>query len=260
LKKSSLKILGNKIDCFRTYRELYENILDEIRISKSGKGYITVNNVHTIIEGFRDPSYREIINNSFLSIPDGKPLQIVGRLKGNKEISRLFGPTVMEKFIDWGRKDEIKHFFLGSSDETLDKLKIAIEEKYPGTKISGMIAPPFKPIGEWDNNKFTQIINDTSPDFIWVGLGAPKQERWMYENYRSIHHGIMFGVGAGFNYLAGNTKHAPEWMKNFALEWLYRLIQEPGRLWKRYLTTIPPFIFFALRELFLEKVRVNKGL
>jgi N-acetylglucosaminyldiphosphoundecaprenol N-acetyl-beta-D-mannosaminyltransferase len=259
LKKSSIKILGNKIDCFRTYRELYESILDDIRISKIECGYVTVNNVHTMIEGFRHSSYSEIINNSFLSIPDGKPLQIVGRLKGNKDISRLFGPTVMEKFIDWGRKDGIKHFFFGSSEETLAKLKIAIEEKYPGTKISGMISPPYKPISEWDNSQFAQIINDTTPTFIWVGLGAPKQERWMYDNYKSIHYGIMFGIGAGFDYLAGNTDHAPEWMKNFALEWLYRLIQEPGRLWKRYFTTIPQFIFFALRELIVEKVRLNKG-
>lgn len=212
-----------------------------------------------MIEGYRHSNYSEIINNSFLSIPDGKPLQIVGRLKGNKEISRLFGPTIMEKFIDWGRQDGIRHFFFGSSEETLVKLKTAIEEKYPGTKISGMIAPPFKPINEWSHSQFTQIINDTTPDFIWVGLGAPKQERWMYENYKSVHNGIMFGIGAGFDYLAGNTKHAPQWMKNFALEWLYRLIQEPGRLWKRYLTTIPQFIFFASRELILEKIRLSRG-
>lgn len=247
--KSRVKILGNRIDCFESYRELYESILDDIRTSKIEKSYITVNNVHTIVEGFRNSSYCEIINNSYLSIPDGKPLQIVGRLKGNKEISRLFGPTVMEKFIDWGRKDGIRHFFFGSSEENLNKLKIVVEKKYPGAKISGMISPPFKPMGEWDNDRFTQIINNAKPDFIWVGLGAPKQERWMYDNYKNIHKGIMFGIGAGFDYLAGNTKHAPQWMKNFALEWLYRLIQEPGRLWKRYFTTIPQFIFFASLEL-----------
>lgn len=211
-----------------------------------------------MIEGFRDRSYAAIINNSFLSIPDGKPLQIVGRLKGNKEISRLFGPTVMEKFIDWGRKDGTKHFFFGSSEENLNKLKQTIEQKYPGTLISGMIAPPFQPVNEWNNNGFIQLINDTRPDFIWVGLGAPKQERWMYDNLRNLNKGIMFGIGAGFDYLAGNTKHAPVWMKNMALEWLYRLVQEPRRLWKRYLTTIPPFIFLGLKELIAERARLSK--
>jgi N-acetylglucosaminyldiphosphoundecaprenol N-acetyl-beta-D-mannosaminyltransferase len=252
---SSVKILGNKIDCFQGYRELYDRILQTSHRNELKKGYVTVNNVHTMMEGFWDDSYREIINNSFLSIPDGKPLEVVGRLRGNKDISRLFGPTVMEKFIDWGRQDGIKHFFFGSSEESLQKLKLAIEQKYPGVMICGMVSPPFKPMSEWDNERFTQAINDAKPDFIWIGLGAPKQERWMYNHYNNIHSAIMFGIGAGFAYLAGDTKHAPRWMKNLALEWLYRLAQEPKRLWKRYLKTIPQFLFFATLELVGVKFR-----
>jgi len=180
---SSIKILGNKIDCFKSYRVLYKHILDNIKTGKVEEGYVTVNNVHTMIEGFWDNSYQKIINNSFLSIPDGKPLQIVGKLKGNKDISRLFGPTIMEKFIDWGRQDDIRHLFFGSSEENLQRLERAIEKKYPGAIICGMISPPFQPMGEWDNEKFTQLINEAKPHFIWVGLGAPKQERWMFDNY-----------------------------------------------------------------------------
>lgn len=247
---SRIHILGNKIDCFKDYRILYQTVVRQCRDENIGMaGYITVNNAHTMIEGLRDSSYQEIINNSFLSIPDGKPLQIVGRLKGNKDISRLFGPTVMGKFIDWGRKDGIRHFFFGSTEENLQKLKLAIEEQYPCAIICGMVSPPFKPMNEWNNEEFIQKINEAKPDFIWVGLGAPKQERWMYYNYKNINSGIMFGIGAAFAYLAGDTKHAPQWMKNLALEWLYRLFQEPKRLWKRYLTTIPQFIFFASLEL-----------
>jgi N-acetylglucosaminyldiphosphoundecaprenol N-acetyl-beta-D-mannosaminyltransferase len=122
---SCIRILGNKIDCFEDYRALYDFVADKSEKKLPGN-YITVNNVHTMMEGFWDHSYQEIINSSFLSIPDGKPLQLVGRLKGNKEISRLFGPTVMEKFIDWGRHDGIRHFFFGSSEENLQKLKRAI--------------------------------------------------------------------------------------------------------------------------------------
>jgi N-acetylglucosaminyldiphosphoundecaprenol N-acetyl-beta-D-mannosaminyltransferase len=182
-------------------------------------------------------------------LPDGKPLQIVGKLKGHKEIARLFGPTVMENFIDWGRNDGLSHFFFGSSDETLTRLKAAIELQYPGTNIAGMLAPPFRPYTEWQNDVFIQLINNARPDVIWVGLGAPKQERWMYEHHKQIQCGMMFGIGAGFDYLAGNTRHAPAWMKNTSLEWLFRLVQEPGRLWKRYLSTIPHFVFFAGLEL-----------
>ena len=246
---SRVNILGNRIDCFKSYHDLYFYVLKELRTKDIIKPYVTVNNVHTMVEAFWDSSYRAIINESFLSIPDGKPLQIVGRLKGNKDISRLFGPTVMEKFVDWGREDGVKHFFLGNSEENLKRLKQAIEKKYPGTIIAGMISPPFKPMKEWDNERFAQLINDAKPDYIWVGLGAPKQERWMNENCQKMQTGIMFGIGAGFDYMAGNTKHAPQWMKNFALEWLFRLLQEPKRLWKRYLKTIPQFLFFASLEL-----------
>lgn len=211
-----------------------------------------------MMEGFRDPSFQAIINEGFLAIPDGKPLQVVGKLKGNKEISRLFGPTVMEKFIDWGRADGVSHFFFGSSEENLQKLSTAIAAKYPGTKIAGMLAPPFKPMEQWDNKSFLDTINAAKPDFIWIGLGAPKQERWMHHHAAAINQGIMFGIGAGFDYLAGNTRHAPEWMKNTSLEWLYRLSQEPQRLWKRYLTTIPPFLFLVSLELVGYKFKRSK--
>jgi N-acetylglucosaminyldiphosphoundecaprenol N-acetyl-beta-D-mannosaminyltransferase len=253
---NQIKILGNKIDCFNSYSDLYNHISHEVK-ARSAKGYITVNNVHTMMEGYNDDSYQTIINNSYLSIPDGKPLEIVGKLKGNRNISRLFGPSVMEYFIDWGRKDEHTHFFFGSSEVNLEKLKRAIEFKYPGTIITGMVSPPYKPLEEWDNEGFINLINLAKPDFIWVGLGAPKQERWMYKNYEKINQGVLFGIGAGFDYVSGNTKHAPNWMKNASLEWLYRLIQEPKRLWKRYFKTIPPFIFLASLELLRIKIKGN---
>lgn len=253
-----IQILGNKVDCFNDYRELYDNILGSLNAKSIDRGYVTVNNVHTMMEGFWDASFQTIINEGFLSIPDGKPLELVGKLKGNKYVSRLFGPSVMEMFIDWGRKDGVTHFFFGSSEVTLIKLKQAIESKYPGAKIAGMISPPYKPVEEWNHDEFIQNINVARPDFIWVGLGAPKQERWMYNHYCKIEKGILFGIGAGFDYLAGNTKHAPQWMKKFALEWLYRLLQEPRRLWKRYFKTIPQFILFITLELLGVKFKGRK--
>jgi N-acetylglucosaminyldiphosphoundecaprenol N-acetyl-beta-D-mannosaminyltransferase len=246
---NQIKILGNKIDCFSGYEELYRKVLENKGTHTFRTGYVTVNNVHTMIEGYWHASYREIINKGYLSIPDGKPLEIVGKLKGNRNISRLFGPTVMERFIDWGRKDDISHFFLGSSETTLLKLKQSIETKYPGAKIAGMISPPYKPVDEWDHGEIIRTINAVRPDIIWIGLGAPKQELWMFDHFNKIDSGVLFGIGAGFDYMAGNTRHAPEWMKKFALEWLYRLIQEPGRLWKRYFKTIPQFIIFVSLEL-----------
>ncbi len=216
---------------------------------KDVPNYITVNNVHTVIEGVRDSYYKKIINDAFLALPDGKPLSVVAKLKGEKNISRIFGPSFMEKTIDWGQKDNLSHFFFGSSEKILDKLKSSINFKFPEAKIAGMISPPYRPLTESENINYLNKINEANADIIWIGLGAPKQEKWMYENYMHLNRGVMIGIGAGFDYIAGNTQHAPEWMKNLSLEWLYRLIQEPGRLWKRYLVTNTLFLFYITLEL-----------
>lgn len=258
MRTEQVNILGNKIDCFPDYRTFFEAVMVAMKKGEA-RGYVTVNNVHTMVEGFRNAAYQTIINEGYLAIPDGKPLEVVGKLKGSKTISRLFGPTVMEKFIDWGRSEKVSHFFLGSSEENLAKLRSSIEQKYPGAKIAGMLSPPYLPLEQWDNKALTDAINAADPDFIWVGVGAPKQEQWMYRNHPQLQRGLMFGIGAGFDYMAGNTKHAPKWMKDFALEWLYRLIQEPRRLWKRYFTTIPQFIFFASLELMGVKFRSKRS-
>ncbi len=239
-------ILGCYISNIASYSDAYNSLLSHCL--KNTPNYITVNNVHTIIEGVRNIHYKKIINNALLALPDGKPLSVAAKLKGEKNISRIFGPSFMEDTIDWGQKDNLKHFFFGSSEQTLENLKASVNSKYPEAKIVGMISPPYRPLTKSENENFISIINNSNADVIWIGLGAPKQELWMYENYMHLNKGIMIGIGAGFDYLAGNTEHAPEWMKNFSLEWLYRLLQEPGRLWKRYLVTNSLFLFYIMLE------------
>jgi len=247
------KVIGNKINCFPSYRSLYDFILKDLN-EKQQRGYITVNNVHTMMEGYRDPQFKRFIEESYLSIPDGKPLQIVGKLKNATGISRLFGPTILEKFLDWGRKDKTRHFLFGGTVETLKAMQEKILARYPGTDIVGAISPPFGAISSWPNDIFVREINESKADMIWVGLGAPKQEAWMHQFSGQIDKGILFGIGAGFSYIAGTTKHAPNWMKNASLEWLFRLGQEPKRLFKRYLVTIPPFIFLAAADVLSYKI------
>jgi N-acetylglucosaminyldiphosphoundecaprenol N-acetyl-beta-D-mannosaminyltransferase len=241
-------ILGCYISNIASYSDAYKELITYNL--KDVPNYITVNNVHTVIEGVRDSHYKKIINDAFLALPDGKPLSVVAKLKGKKNISRIFGPSFMEKTIDWGQKDNLSHFFFGSSEKILDKLSSSINFKFPEAKIAGMISPPYRPLTESENINYLDKINEANADVIWIGLGAPKQEKWMYENYKHLNRGVMIGIGAGFDYVAGNTKHAPEWMKNLSLEWLYRLIQEPGRLWKRYLVTNTLFLFFITLQLF----------
>ena len=241
-------VLGTKIDELNSYRETYELVIDYLR-AQSKPAYLTVNNVHTVTMGLRDKKFREIINNSFLSLPDGKPLSVIGKWKGVKRVERIFGPAFFEMTLGWGVDDNLKHYFFGSSTETLDKLKKNAEKKFPGIKIAGALSPPFRELQPEENEQFLNEINNSGADIIWVSLGAPKQEKWIYSNYRSFDKGLFIGIGAGFDYMAENLKNAPAWMKDYSLEWLFRLKQEPRRLWKRYLISNTQFIFYTALEL-----------
>jgi N-acetylglucosaminyldiphosphoundecaprenol N-acetyl-beta-D-mannosaminyltransferase len=139
------------------------------------------------------------------------------------------------------------HFFYGSSTDTLDKMKNMLEERYPGIKIAGMYAPPFRALTDKEDLENIDMIKKADSDFIWVGLGAPKQEQWMYA-HNGMFNGVMVGVGAAFDYAAGNIKRAPMIMQKLSLEWLYRLLQDPKRLWKRYVTTNFKFIIYIMKE------------
>ena len=152
----------------------------------------------------------------------------------------------MEQMFIRGREGNgLSHFFYGSSQETLDVLREILQKKYPGLKIAGMYSPPFRPLTEEEDEAVIEMINESNADIIWVGLGAPKQENWMYEHQDKVK-GLMFGVGAGFDYHAGKLKRAPRWMQRMSLEWLMRLLQDPRRLWKRYLVTNIKFIWYIL--------------
>lgn len=241
-------ILGSNISVLPSYEKAFQEVLRYLR-EENPPAYVTVNNVHTVVEGVLRPDYREITNHALLALPDGKPLSVVAKWKGVKGIGRVFGPTFFEKTLEWGQGEGIKHFLFGGSKETLQKLQETIARRFPRARVVGAVSPPFRPLTAEENEAFAQQMKESGADIIWVAFGAPRQERWMAENYRRLKRGVMIGIGAGFDYLAGNTKHAPQWMKEASLEWLYRLIQEPRRLWKRYLVTNTLFIFFVLLEL-----------
>jgi N-acetylglucosaminyldiphosphoundecaprenol N-acetyl-beta-D-mannosaminyltransferase len=152
----------------------------------------------------------------------------------------------MGKLFGACKTNQLKHFFYGSTQDTLDTLKTQLITAYPEIRIAGMYSPPFRALSEEENEQIESIINAAEPDIIWVGLGAPKQEIWMSGKEGKVK-GLMIGVGAGFDYFARNIKRAPRWMQQLSLEWLYRLLQEPKRLWKRYLYTNSKFIWLMLK-------------
>lgn len=207
--------------------------------------YICVSNVHTTVTSYEDDSYRAVQNGGLMAIPDGGPLSTVGQKRGYKNMSRTTGPSLMGEVFKISAEKGYRHYFYGSKEETLELLNQKLNQNYPGIQIAGMYSPPFRPLTKEEDKAVIERINETKPDFVWVGLGAPKQEKWMAAHQGQIN-GLMIGVGAGFDYYAENIKRAPIWMQKSNLEWLYRLMQDPKRLFRRYLHTNTMFIWNAI--------------
>ena len=207
--------------------------------------YICVSNVHTTVTAYEDQEYCKVQNGGIIAIPDGGPLSSVGQKRGFKNMKRTTGPSLMGEIFKISAAEGYRHYFYGSTDETLEKLYSVLTEFYPGIQIAGMYSPPFRPMTEDEDKAIVDRINETKPDFVWVGLGAPKQEKWMATHQGRVS-GLMIGVGAGFDYHAGNIERAPEWMQKSNLEWVYRLLQDPRRLFGRYWHTNTKFIWNAI--------------
>ena len=225
--------------------------IDELK----GK-FICLSNVHTTVISYKDEEYRKIQNAAFLALPDGSPLALVQRLRGYKGAEQVAGPDLMPALWKATENTDISHYFYGSTQETIDALGDKLESGYPGLKIAGMTAPPFRPLSPEEDEEAVRQINESGASVVWVGLGAPKQEIWMYEHQDKIN-ALMLGVGAGFDFHAGTVKRAPGWMRNHYLEWLYRLFQDPKRLWKRYVETNGKFILLSIKDAFTWKKYID---
>lgn len=209
--------------------------------------YICVSNVHTTVMAYRDEAYRKVQNGGAMALPDGQPLSIVSRKRGFKEAQRVPGPDLMPRILKLSEEKGYTHYFYGSTEKTLAELKKAMLEAYPKLQIAGMYSPPFRTLTEEEDNQIVQRINDARPDFIWVALGAPKQENWMYQHQNRVN-GLMIGVGAAFDFLAGTTKRAPIWMQKLCMEWVFRIFQDPKRMLPRYLSTNFAFLYHVHKE------------
>ncbi|NLL77706.1 MAG: WecB/TagA/CpsF family glycosyltransferase [Clostridiales bacterium] len=207
--------------------------------------YVCVSNVHTTVLAYNDETYRKIQNDAAIAIPDGKPLSLICRLRGFKDAQRVAGPDLMPEILKLSEEKGYRHYFYGSTEETLQSLEANLRKRYPRLKIVGTYSPPFRKMTAEEDARIIEEISKTEPDFLWVGLGAPKQERWMYEHKGEIN-AVMLGVGAAFDFHAGTAKRAPKWVQEFYLEWLYRLIQDPRRLLKRYVRSNIQFIWLIL--------------
>lgn len=208
--------------------------------------YICISNVHTSVMSYEDKVYKKIQNHAVLALPDGKPLSVLCRKKGYLKADRVTGPDLMGEIFSRSKECGYRHYFYGSKPETLRVLKQKLKEQYQ-LDIVGMYAPPFRKMTEEEDREAVDSINKAEADFVWVALGAPKQEQWMYAHQGKVQ-GLMVGIGAGVDYLAGNIKRAPMWMQKCSLEWLYRFFQEPKRLFRRYLVTNTKFLWLIARR------------
>jgi N-acetylglucosaminyldiphosphoundecaprenol N-acetyl-beta-D-mannosaminyltransferase len=212
-------------------------------IRTNGRGYICVTGVHGISEAQSDPEFRAILNNSFLTTPDGMPTVWIGRISGFSNIRRVYGPDYMMDLCALSISRGYKHFLYGGKTGVADRLADALIEKFPGIKIVGTYTPPFRPLTESEELALISKLNEVQPHILWVGLGTPKQERFMSQYLDRMPVNLAVGVGAAFDIHTGGIADAPAWMKKAGMQWLHRLLQEPSRLWKRYLINNPIFIW-----------------
>jgi N-acetylglucosaminyldiphosphoundecaprenol N-acetyl-beta-D-mannosaminyltransferase len=193
--------------------------------------------------------YQNVINHASLVTPDGMPLVWALRLLGVKNQQRVYGPDLMLAWCERAAELGLPIYLYGSTDNTLHKLQAHLQNRFPRLRIAGSHAPPFRPLTSAEEDADIQRMRESGARVVFIGLGCPKQEQWMYRN-RGKFPGVMIGVGAAFSFFSGEVSQAPRWMMKFGLEWLYRFSQEPKRLWKRYLINNPAFVvLFGLQLL-----------
>jgi N-acetylglucosaminyldiphosphoundecaprenol N-acetyl-beta-D-mannosaminyltransferase len=249
LENTNICILGFKDQCSKIFNHILHN----------PQGYVCVANVHMIIEALNDKKFLQVLNKSTFIVPDGVPLVWLLRRK-NKKIERVAGYDLCIDLCSKAEKNNLSVIFYGSTNEVLAKIKKNILLKFPDLNIAGMISPPF---GEVSDKKLIEInskIQKLNPNIIFVALGCPKQEIWMHNQFKKFNS-LMIGVGGAFPLLAGEQSRAPSFIRRSGFEWLYRLILEPRRLWKRYMVTNTKFIIELLRSIYhnvVEKLGKDK--
>jgi N-acetylglucosaminyldiphosphoundecaprenol N-acetyl-beta-D-mannosaminyltransferase len=211
--------------------------------------WIVVADMHAVVESHNQPEFRAMLETADLRVPDGIGLVHVARLKGIPLKSRVAGTDLMRAFFRETAGEGPRHYFYGDTDQTLHHLGRNLQAEFPGVTIAGCYSPPFRPLTQEEDDVVIQRINEAKPDVLWVGLGLPKQEQWIFNHRHRLKVPLVLGVGAAFKFLAGTVKRAPQWVCDLGFEWLWRFAREPRRLWKRIMIEGPQFVGHVALEL-----------
>jgi N-acetylglucosaminyldiphosphoundecaprenol N-acetyl-beta-D-mannosaminyltransferase len=221
---------------------------------RDGCHSIAATSMHGIVEAQHDPSFKEVLNATDLVVPDGMPLVWLGRRQGHSLSRRVYGPDLLQALCEESAGRGYRHFFYGGEPGVAEQLAESLKTQFSGLNVVGTCSPPFRPLSAEEDAEMVEMINRAAPDVLWVGLGAPKQERWMHEHKNRLRVPVIASVGAAFDLLSGRRKQAPGWMREHGFEWFFRLLQEPRRLWRRYLIYGSQFVAYLL----LEALRLKK--
>lgn len=220
---------------------------------------VCVANVHMLMEGHWHPEFAQVLSKSDLLTPDGMPLVWLTSLMNRQRQERAAGMDIMLALCKQAQAAGISIFLLGSTPEMLSKIHQKLSDEFPALIIAGMESPPFRPLSSEEDRAIVEKINASGAGLLFVSLGCPKQERWMHTHHNQVNS-VMVGLGGAFPVYAGVQQWAPTWVRQLGLEWLYRLYQEPKRLWRRYANTIPPFVWLAIKQVIKVKLGLDPDL
>jgi N-acetylglucosaminyldiphosphoundecaprenol N-acetyl-beta-D-mannosaminyltransferase len=245
--RARVNILGVGVTALNMESALNET---ESLLQRGDRGYVCVTGVHGIMEAQLDEQFRDILNRSFLTTPDGMPTVWLGRVvHGFEHMRRVYGPDYMLGLCKRSVNRGYRHFLYGGKPGIADELAAELIRRFPGLKIVGTYTPPFRPLTPREEDDLRRQLQASRADILWCGLSTPKQERFMAAYSHRLPVKLMVGVGAAFDLLSGNLAEAPDWMKNSGLQWLYRLLKEPKRLWRRDLLNNPKFTWLTFLQL-----------
>lgn len=243
-----VNVLGSRVHLVSVERTV-DHIEEWIERGDNICRRVIVTGFHGLWEAHKNPNLRAMLNSAELWVPDGIAPIWVARLHGHRNVQRAPGAAIMREFFRRANQKQYRSYFYGDTDATLAALKTSLSRDYPGHQVVGAFSPPFRKLTPEEDQEIVDRINAARPDILWVGLGMPKQDIWIYERLHRLNVPVAIGVGAAFAFVAGTVQRCPEWIGSMGFEWVYRFLREPKKLWRRDILDGPQFLFHVGMEL-----------